>query len=743
MEFNEFQTQLTDELRAEIGEEIYEQLIDYVTNVEFIRNLVSPSRKRAKDLERDNEGKIIIDFENPHILEDMDYFRQPAIHFQKHGCYTFLAPNSNVHSAYRRFWDEEIRRCRDGYVRESDGEWVTGRMYFFLNYSPIKLTKIQEGRKKASRVTDLPEVWEGIYWRFHYLHKARENGHHAIELARRGCGKSFTLASTMAENLILGEKTEDELGGIKTGGTVTILTAYTKEYLHDKDGTLSKFEPMIYHCFEHTPYPHLMLKNSSNNMIWQMGYKDSNGIERGSLNSVMGVSSKDDEGKLRGKRGNILFEEMGSFPNLLSVYDTVRYGMEEGDYTYGMAYLVGTSAEDESDFSSAKKLLYSPKAYNIQEIKNVYDKPGQGKAEFGFFFPAYINRKGCYNKDGVSDVIKSIIQVLKKRQDIKYEDPGSLARTIAEMPITPAEALIKVKSSFFPTTALTERLEQLDKDPNAFNDVLVGDLFINGKGEVEFKVTNDIPIRQYNVPNSTKGAIEIFELPKKDSNGKVFENRYIMGHDPIDNDQAESSSLSSSFVFDLFEDKIVAEYTGRQDFADDNFEIVRLLCLFYNATCLFESNKKGIYAYFRKMHCDHLLADTPEYLREKNLIKYNAFGSNAKGVNASAPINNYANGLIKDWLLKPVTIQVNGEDVKITMLFTLKNRALIQELINYTPDLNVDRIRSLGMVMLYREAKIILYGGEKQMSLEKRNDAPENDPFFTRNYDDRFVKKSI
>ena len=52
------------------------------------------------------------------------------------------------------------------------------------------------------------------------------------------------------------------------------------------------------------------------------------------------------------------------------------------------------------------------------------------------------------------------------------------------------------------------------------------------------------------------------------------DTRYIIGHDPVDNDQAESSSLSSTFVLDLWTDKIVAEYTGRQSFAEDNFVVV-------------------------------------------------------------------------------------------------------------------------------------------------------------------------
>ena len=458
----------------------------------------------------------------------------------------------------------------------------------------------------------------------------------------------------------------------------------------------------------------------------------------------MAVSAKDDSGKLRGKRGWILYEEMGNFKDLLSLYDVTRKSVEDGDYTFACQYLVGTASEKESDFTSAKTLLYNPEGYNV------YDKPKQGKSTFGYFFPAYINRAGCYNEDGVSDVVKALIEILLARYKAKYSaDPQSVLRVIAEDPITPAEAIIKVKAAYFPITSLTERLSQIDQDVHAFDDVYVGKL-VQGKEEVEFILTDDVPIRKYGVENDTPGAVEIFEMPQKDRSGKVPNTRYIIGHDPVDNDQAESSSLSSTFVLDLWTDKVVAEYTGRQAFADDNFEIVRLLCLFYNATCLYESNKKGIFAYFKKMNCTHLLADTPEYLRDKQLIKYSNFGSNQKGVNATAAINMYANNLIRDWLMKPVTFTVqNGiESSEVTTynLFNLRNRALIEELIAFNPEINVDRIRALGMVMLYREEKMILYQGnpsKDQGSIPK--DYLGNDKFFTLNYRDpnKFSKFSL
>lgn len=731
---NKYQTELTEELMNTLPQEVQEQLLETLTTVEFVKRLTSPNRPYARDLPRDEKGRIIVDITNPHIIEDADYFRQPALHFLKYGCYTFLKPNSNPNSEFRRHWDEEKRRCYEGYVRESDGEWVTGFNYWFMNYCPMMVNKLIEGKKKAIRTEAFPFFFEGIYWRFHYLWQAREGGKHAIELAKRGCAKSYSLAAIMSHNLILGESEESNRR------VITVLTAYQKEYLKDdKDGTLSKFKPSINFSFANTPFPHLMLKNSPNEMSWQMGYKDEYGVEKGSLNQVLAVSAKDDSEKLRGKRGWILFEEMGSFKGLLSLYDITRKSVEDGDYTFATMYLVGTAAESESDFSSAKTLLYNPNGYNILSIDNVFDRPKQGKPKFGFFFPSYINRAGCYNKDGVSDVVKALIEILIARYKAKYSaDPKSVLRVIAEDPITPAEAIIKVKAAYFPITALTERLSQLDQDVHAYDDVYIGKLVQNSNG-VEFTPTSDVPIRKFGVENNTPGAIEIYGMPEKDRNGKVPHTRYIIGHDPVDNDQAESSSLSSTFVLDLWTDKIVAEYTGRQSFADDNFEIVRLLCLFYNAKCLYESNKKGIFAYFSKMNCTHLLADTPEFLRDKQLIKYSSFGSNAKGVNASAAINAYANNLIRDWLMKPVTIirNVDGEDVEVTVynLNFLRNRALIEELIAFNPEINVDRIRALGMVMLYREEKMVLYqGNPSRDSEEVPKDYLGNDKFFTENY---------
>ena len=747
IEVNKHQTPLTDELLSTLPEEVRDQLFDIINNVEFVKRLISPTRGYAKDRPRDESGKIIVDLANPHILENMDYFRPTALHYEKYGTLTNLRPNANPNSAYGKWIREEKRRCWEGYVRESDGEWITGYMYWFLNYSPIMLSKIRKGSKRADRIEALPECWEGIYWRFHCMDQASnggiynnfQGGQHMAELASRGKGKSYSLASILNHIFVLGENEEahEKVKGI--------VTAYQKEYL-TKDGVLNKFVDMANFCASNTQFPRKRLKNSLQEMTWIMGYKDAElDIEKGTQNTVLGVSSKDDESKLRGKRAaKILIEEFGTFPRLTDLYNVLLPSVQEGDIVFGQIYMLGTAGDNESDFAGAQEIMYNPKGYNMYALPNVFDKFNQGRPYFVFFFPGYINRKGCYNHDGVSDVIKALIEILMNRYRVKYNstDPNTIIKTIAEVPITPAEAIVKTGVNMFPVADLTERLGQLDSNPREYDDVYTGDLTLNKSGIVEFKPTFDMPIREFpHKDNKIEGAFEIFQMPEIDKKtGKAYNARYILGCDPYDDDESNTMSLGSVWVLDLWTDRIVAEYTGRPPFADDFFEKVRRLCLFYNGRMNYENNKKGLFAYFSRMNCTYLLTDQLEFLKDKQMIKDTGYGNKAKGTNATEAINAFARNRLRAWLLRPVTVikTVDGEEqeVEIPNLFTLRSRAFIKELINYNSEGNLDRISAAGMLMLLREDRIILYQGKVSREKQEKADSSYlgNDPFFKNNY---------
>lgn len=755
IKMNKYQTELTDELVNSLPQEVQDQLFDIINNVEFVKRLISPTREYAKDRPRDDKGRIIVDLVNPHILENMDYFRPSAIHYEKYGTFTNLRPNANPNSEYGKWIREERRRIWDGYVRESDGEWVTGYLYWFLNYSPMMLSKIREYKdkdgkkrksKRADRVESLPECWEGIYWRFHCLDQASngglynnfEGGQHMAELASRGKGKSYSLASILNHIFVVGEN-KDAHEKVKG-----IVTAYQKEYL-TKDGVLNKFVDMANFCATNTQFPRKRLKNSLQEMTWTMGYKDMElDIERGTQNTVLGVSSKDDESKLRGKRAaKILIEEFGTFPRLVDLYNVLLPSVQDGDIIFGQIYMLGTAGDNESDFAGAQEIMYNPKGYNMYALPNVFDKYNQGKPYFVFFFPGYVNRKGCYNEDGVSDIIKALIEILMNRYRVKYNstDPNTIIKTIAEVPITPAEAIVKTGVNMFPVADLTERIGQLDSNPTEYDDVYVGDLVFSKDGKVEYKPTSAQPIRDFpHKDNKIEGAIEIFQMPEIDKNtNKPYNDRYILGADPYDDDESNTMSLGSIFVLDLWTDRIVAEYTGRPSFADDYYEICRKLCLFYNGRLNYEYNKKGLFSHFSTRNSLYLLTDVLDFLKEKQMMK-DGIGNKSKGTNASPAINAYARSRLRSWLLSPVpviqTIDGESKEVMVPRLFTVRNRALLKELINYNSEGNFDRVSAMGMLMLLREDKMIKYQGnmgkDRQENAESSYDG--EDVFFKRNY---------
>ena len=75
--YNNFQTQLTDELLATLPQEVVEQLFEFINTVPFIRNCIKENKPRAKDLERDKQGRIIVDVTKPHILENQSIVSEP------------------------------------------------------------------------------------------------------------------------------------------------------------------------------------------------------------------------------------------------------------------------------------------------------------------------------------------------------------------------------------------------------------------------------------------------------------------------------------------------------------------------------------------------------------------------------------------------------------------------------------------------------------------------------------------
>jgi hypothetical protein len=705
---NKYQTPITEELKKSLPKEVWEDLLDFTSSVKFIQNLIAPEEIRgfAKDRPRDSKGRIKVDLTNPHIIEDMDYFRERALFFEKNKCYTHLRPNPNPRSEFAEFWKEEKRRWKEGFVRPSDGEWIPGYYYFYLNYTQIWLNEIVEDngvKKKTERVKKFPKPWLGDYLFFHYYQQAIDNGNHVKILKTRGVGISFKFSALSPCNMYINP------------GLPNFHLASDKTFLEGDKGVFGKIVDNLDWIGTETPFPRLRLINRLSDMEVQLGYQDEFGRRRGLKSSVFGISLKDNPDKARGVRGPLIhYEEDGLFKNLEKAWNVNRKAVEDGDNVFGVLAAAGTGGTEGADFVGSEKLFRNPKAYNIYGIPNVFDKNSDGKTDCGFFWPAYLNRANCYDEHlGEPDVIKALLEVLRDRFLVKYNssDPLAITQKKAEEPITPAEAVMKTSGTLFPVSDLKEYLGDIKMQGIKFHQHhYVGDLIVSGDS-IKWQLDNNkSPIRSYQVSgNNLEGAIEIFEMPKVGADKLPFRNRYIGGIDPVDDDQG--TSLCSIFIFDLWTDTIVAEYTGRPKFADDFYEICRRLLIFYNAEGLYENNKKGLFSYFQTHGAIYLLAENPSYLKDREMIKKGTYGNKAVGVHATKEINELARRLQRDWMLTiahPDYQDVNEEGNIITSKMNLqliRSTGYLDEAIEWSIDGNFDRVSAMGMVMILREEK--------------------------------------
>jgi len=733
-----------DNVRAEV--------LEAVRDIPFLFNQTKKNRRRLSDYKRWDEpysydereetsdGRIDVNITDPHVLVDMDYFRERALYFQKHGVYTHITPNRYQGSRYMRFWREEQIRCRDGYTRESDGEWITGYHYWYLNYSPIQITediKTKEQKKvksvtkmrKADRKRDFPRTWDSDYLWFHYIEKAEQNGHHVVNLKSRGRGYSYKGGSSLTRNYY------------HYKGSNSVAIASSGDYLLG-DGILNKAWDILNFIDNNTPWRKSRDYEDRKDHK-KASYKDpKTKTERGILSEIIGVTTGGDPERARGKRAKlVLFEESGKFPHFKTTLGIARPSVEQGNSVFGVIVAWGTGGTAGADFDGIKEAFYSPSTFNMLGIPNVFDKKVAKGAQCGYYCPEYMSREGCYDTNGNSDVIAALIETFAGREVIKKssKDPNALTQEKADRSITPQEACMRKEGSLFNVADLTIHLSDVETSPKQYTDATWKVKLTVESGKIAWKLSDNYPVRQYPIIENKglEGCVEIFEHPIE-RDGGVQSNIYVCGVDPYDDDIAGGPSLGCILVTNRLTRRIVAEYTGRPNTAEEFYEVCYRLAKYYNARINYENNKKGMFQYFDRIQATYMLCDTPGILRDMEITKKIGFGNTAKGTTATKSVNNWGNSLIRSYLMEAAYAKEEGE----RNYRTIVSPGMLKELIAYDPEIgNYDRIAALRMVLIYM-ADLEKFGVTDLDDHSKNNSKKTIDPFFLRtrkSLNDRFV----
>lgn len=556
-------------------------------------------------------------------------------------------------------------------------------------------------------------------------------------LSARGIGKSFIAAIMMAlYDVLFDGATEYNEESIKNPAEVEVfvgaaLTSKSSDLLKKLKAAFDNLPGAFGSGDNYVPSP--LSKSmcgtlAPNNMKnpWRHEYKKKVGgqwIDVGTKSNIKhGIYTVDNAEAAVGTRPlTMIIEEVGLASNVLSIHGANTACMTEGNNKFGSALYIGTGGSIEKIVES-EIIFRDPRGFDFIEFDDTWENTGK----ICWFIPAYYAFNDCKDENGNTDIEKAADKIRRRREEKKKsKSVSAINNEMMYFPIVPSEIFLSVKKSKFSVEDLRSRLGTILSDANIMHASLKG-RFKLLEGQPEWEMTDDVPIREFPVRDrNTKGCVEIFELAKKNFEGKIPYGRYISGLDPIDDDDiGENLSLQSFWIMDTWTSRLVLEYTARTNLASEFYEQVRRALIYYNASLLYENQKKGLYAYFSTKNCTYLLADTPEILKDMN-IQRPGFGNKSKGVWVTEPIIKWGIDLIASWLIEQAYDMPEG----MTNLETIRSVALLRELIAYGGDINTDRISSLLILMIYRESLI-----KHIENTKNQNKTLAEDEFWDRNF---------
>jgi hypothetical protein len=614
--------------------------------------------------------------------------------FFLHGLYT-NAQKGTI--AYRDFWIEEDKKCREGIT--INGLYIPGIYYFYLNFYPILAKDKVTGRKKRI----LPLFTDVDLEFFLHVELARKLGKGVILVKPRRTGFSFKNSC---------------------------LVVYEYNFFRDAKCIVSAFMSAFSSNTMNMALEGLNFLD--NNTEWRKQRdpnrrdfvkarykKTEDGIEswRGTMSEIQSITFKDNPFAAIGLSSSVfIMDEAGKWPNLITSYNISEPCWKDGEDTTGIPIILGTGGDMEGGTADFSEMFYNPSKYNLLSFENIWDGDKSSKSSIGYFIPATKMRFGTYKDEFKKNpTLKGNAMVdengnsnqelaLKSIEDMRTRvamgnDRKAIRDSTTQYPLTPAEAFLRSKGNIFPGVLLNERLTELESNTVYKDSEYVVELIMDhDTGVISPKQSKSLqPIHNFPLKSDDKqeGCLVVYEHPVPNAGGSIPSGRYIASCDPYDQDSSTTSSLGSTLIYNRLTKKIVAEYTARPSTAKLYYAKVLLLLKYYNAQMLYENERKGIFDYFESVNALYYLAEQPAVIKD---AVPNSKVTRGYGIHMSKPIKNYGEQLVLSWLVENAEDPDNPEHLN---LHKLRCIPLIKELIAYSPDGNYDRAMALLVLMWY------------------------------------------
>lgn len=598
-------------------------------------------------------------FVNTHV------FSETARFYEEHGYYFKIQDSSNPD--YKEFWSKETYRRKHGmtancklyfkdikeYIHPSTTYErkqellhplrITGDHYNFLNYGRIlrskrknEISKNKRG-KSSKKIEGFPNFLDGQYWNFKIDEFIYNNNYHLCKSKARRKGFSYMRGSQSANTINLNKN------------ITVLLAAYELKYLTDSGATTDMVKKNLDHYETKTYWTRGYLSEDYSNI--ELGYKKQKhgNIKFGWRSKLISVGCRGNESAAVGKDAfEIDFEEAGKFLNLREVLDVTTSTTEDGSEQTGTLRIYGTGGTKDANWEAFASIFFSPVANEMMPFENVWDS-NLRHTMCGFYYPQIWGYPPFVDEDGNAILISAWEDDSKRKEE--YQKANGDHKYIifkGQRANRPSEAFLNTQENIFASDALNAWITRLQHDPDIvfWKDGRVIEV-ADENDPIQFKTNEQLKelgykvhpyIETYPINRNTDvtGCMRMFYEPYKE-NGVVPPNVYFITSDSVGIDKDKKNltihhSLNSFKVW-TYEDngtpipgkRVVASYCGRDNTLLEYDKFLRLVCLYYNAKILPETNRGETLSNFRSFSLlnSRILKD-PRSIVEKGRYASNA-----------------------------------------------------------------------------------------------------------------------
>lgn len=599
---------------------------------------------------------------------------------------------------FYRLIDEEVYKLENGIT--VDGVYISGWLYWHLNHWHIRIDK-KEANGNIIRLESLPYLRDNEWIRAEALEECRRQQKGYMEIGLRQGGKSELEASYLTYNAVLFKNTQNVI----VGGNSDDL-----DLLKDKvDFGLKKI-------WEGIAIPRLDKTWKTSSV--RLGYKLSSGED--DIWSTIIIRNSADGNNTETAAGttakSYIMDEVGKY-KFSKVFEAAKPALTSEYGWRAVPILVGTGGSFDKG-ADAERFFYHPDANNFLGfldpvsgrktclfMSGLYRQEGKVDSTLGDFLTTV--RGIELPKDSylfsitmkVKDDEKASALIAKNRANKKLDpDQAEYLKEIMYYPLTPEECFLSVSDNIFNTT-----IAKAQKNFLLSNNITGSCVTLEHDGErIKHTFVDKKPISNFphTHADNKDAPVQIWEMPVSNAPYGL----YTVGVDSYRQaNSADSASLGAAYVFkrvhnihdEKFKNMFVAAYVARPDDKNKWNETVRSLIKFYNARTLVENDESTFIDYMIAKGDEHYLEPEPQYL--KGLVANSRVAGRRYGIHRSATvIMNQLHTTFKSYMEEVIHTERNketGSVIKETLgISQILDPMLLEEVIKFNPDLNVDRI---------------------------------------------------